>query len=116
MHQHVHSVLVAIIAIASASYLWNGTFFAGTITDNAVLQKGATARAAIYGIVVGLVTNATVITVTVTDRSSSDWRNTLEAYCGTATPESMSRGGASDVLRPGAAGPPAHLDPPHRAL
>ena len=48
----------------------NGTFFAGTLTDHAVLQKGAAASAAVYGVSFGA-TSATKVTITVAEEGQA---------------------------------------------
>jgi hypothetical protein len=49
----------------------NGTFFAGSLTDHAVLQKGA-AQAAVYGISFGA-TAETKVTVTVAEKGTAPY-------------------------------------------
>ena len=71
----------------------NGTWFAGTITDNGVLQKGATAKAAIYGIVVGGATKATKVTLTVTDLDAG--AGSKASYTVTAKPMTLAADGAN---------------------
>lgn len=61
----------------------NGTFFAGVFTDNAVLQRGATSRAAVFGVVQGGV-SAKTTTVSVTVQEAGQPRYTLTAAVASA--------------------------------
>eukprot|EP00040_Diaphanoeca_grandis_P024611 m.135537 g.135537 ORF g.135537 m.135537 type:complete len:835 (+) comp29800_c0_seq1:114-2618(+) len=53
------------------SGFYNGTNFAGVLTDNTVLQKGPSTKAAIFGIVMGKVSTATTVSVRVTEMNSN---------------------------------------------
>jgi len=56
---------------APSTDFYNGTNFAGVITDHAVLQKGATNLAAIFGVVMGKVSSSTSVTVKVTETNGT---------------------------------------------
>lgn len=50
----------------------NGTFFAGALTDHAVLQRGSATKAAVYGVSFGA-TSDTKVTVTVAEQGQPSY-------------------------------------------